>query len=702
MSFLGEIKRRKVFQVAAVYAVVAWLLIQVVDIVSGPLNLPDWINAVVIVLLAVGFPIAVILAWAFDLTPQGVRADSEIQASSGPAQPGGQRLNYLLQLLVLLAVGFLVLDQYLLEPQAGSTSNASAADGNASRSVVRLTIAHADSEPIGQNTFDSNIAISRDGQHIAYIAGDPRLLNFRLTRLYLRALDTLEPTLLSETARGPFFSLNGQWVGFVDGGWHLAKIARTGGPAVPITDISGSLRGASWAADDTIIYGAGGATTGLFRISAAGGEPELLTTPDTADGEGAHLFPQLLPGERAVLFTILNEQEADNSQIAVLDLETNEYRILIQGGHQAHYTESGHIVYGVAGTLRAVPFDLESLEVRGVPIPVLDGVATKQSGAASFAVSDNGTLVYLTGGAEGEILRATFWVDREGREEPFGLAPCRCNEPAVSPDDTRVAFVVGVQDETDSDIWIWSLAQRRFMRLTSGPGEKSAPVWSPDGEQIAYLVDGEGFFSRMADGTGAAELLFPMTSPAAGAFSWSADNQLIIQEGTGFEGFDITLIDLTGSRERRTLLDAEFSVARPKLSPDGRWLAYESYEYGRAEVFVRPFPNVEDGWWQISNGGGSEPKWAADGQTLFFRKLTDVMAVPVQADATVPWGTPELVLEGRNYISFGNNARYDVSPDGQRFLMLKEDVSNGTREPPQIVVVQNWFEELSRLAPPSE
>ena len=218
---------------------------------------------------------------------------------------------------------------------------------------------------VGQNTFDANIAISRDGQHVAYIAGDPGIQDYRLARLYLRALDTLEPTLLSESARGPFFSPDGQWIGFVDGGWHLSKIARTGGPVLPIADIAGSLRGASWASDDTIIYGAGGAATGLFRVSAAiGGEPERLTMPDTAAGEGEHLFPQLLPGERAVLFTILNDQQADNSQIALLDLG----RSFTSSSVSASSPSCAGRILAADFTLRTRPLILETTPSETLPI----------------------------------------------------------------------------------------------------------------------------------------------------------------------------------------------------------------------------------------------------------------------------------------------------------------------------------------------
>ena len=241
---------------------------------------------------------------------------------------------------------------------------------------VRLTAIHPGTEVVGNN-FDVDVILSKDGRRIVYIAGGEQE-----GRLYVRDLDQLEPTLLAESARSPFLSPGDQWVGFMSSRTWM-KVAMTGGPAVRVGEVGAAPRGATWGPDDTILFATDDNSTGLYGISASGGEAEVLTTPDSGTGELDHLFPEFLPGGRAVLFTITNNQGLGNSQIAVLDLESGNHRILIQGGSNPRYAASGHIVYGVGGTLRAVAFDLDSLETSGAAVPVLEGVATKETGAAS-------------------------------------------------------------------------------------------------------------------------------------------------------------------------------------------------------------------------------------------------------------------------------------------------------------------------------
>jgi len=266
-----------------------------------------------------------------------------------------------------------------------------------------------------------------------------------------------------------------------------------------------------------------------MRISAAGGDAEILTTPDTARGEVDHVYPDFLPGDRAVLFAITKDQGIDNSQIALLDLETGEYRVLIQGGNHPRYSASGHIVYGVAGTLRAVRFDLASLEVTGNPVPVLDGVVTQESGSAGFNVATNGTLVYVSGVGYG-VSNTLVWVGRDGREEPLDLAPGIYRDPVVSPDGTRVALSAA-EGQTEA-AWVWSLLSRTLTRLTFESGRQYSPLWTPDSTRIVYGSTVDGLYWRRADGTGAAEQLLE-TETNVSPFGWSADGQVASFVGWG-------------------------------------------------------------------------------------------------------------------------------------------------------------------------
>ena len=468
---------------------------------------------------------------------------------------------------------------------------------------VRLAIIHPGPENVGGNAFDSNIALAPDGRRIAYVASSSSASGNELP-LYLRALDQLEPTLLSDSARTPFFSPDGAWVGFVGNNRRLMKAAVTGGPAVEIGGPSGGARGASWGPDDTSIFARANSSIGLLRISAAGGgEPETLTTPDPERNEINHLFPEFLPGGRAVLFTIAySEGSTLDSQIAVLDLDTVAYRTLIPGGGNARYASSGHIVYVVEGAFWADPFDLESLEIVGTPAPVLDGVATGASGAASFGLSPNGTLAYVRGfGAADTSLQQTLvWVDRNGAEEPIAAEPRPYWHPRISPDGRRVALDLDLQGE-QTDIFVWDLEDEMLTRLTFDRAVEQYPVWTPDGERIAYR-QGADIYWKASDNTGGATSI--AENPGEGnPFFFSPDGTRLVFA----ELDDIGIIDVNSGSGLEWLLRSEFRERNPELSPDGRWMAYQSDDTGDFEVYVQPFPNVDGGRWQISNSGESPP-----------------------------------------------------------------------------------------------
>ncbi len=290
--------------------------------------------------------------------------------------------------------------------------------------VVRFTIAPAGTAALTISADDRALAITPDGTRVIYVGNNG-------TQLFVRPLDQLEPRAIATGSglRGVSVSPDGQWVGFADATSGastatLKKVAITGGPTVTVAQMDGPSRGAAWAPDDTIIFATISPATGLQRVSAAGGEPTVLTKPDRERGEFDHLWPEFLPGGEAVLFTITSEIDSiENAQIAVLDLQTGTSKVLIRGGSHAHYVPTGHLVYGVTGTLRAVAFDLGRLEVVGTPAPVLDGVVTTRPGAADVAVAANGSLVYVSGVAGGGGRQTVVSVDRQGRASPLPGLP---------------------------------------------------------------------------------------------------------------------------------------------------------------------------------------------------------------------------------------------------------------------------------------
>jgi serine/threonine-protein kinase len=575
--------------------------------------------------------------------------------------------------------------------------------------VSRTTITPPDSARLTITSVSRDLAIAPDGTRLVYVGVND-------TQLIVRALDQFEPTTLTDVGAPshPIFSPDGQWIAFFDGNTALKKVATTGGPVVTVGPVpGGSPRGASWGPDDTIVFASNAPATGLLLVGAAGGNPEVLTTPDPVQDEVDHLWPEVLPDGQAVLFTTIVQGGIDQAQIGVLDLRTGARRVLVRGGSHAQYVAPGYLVYGLANTLWAVAFDLARLEVVGTPVPVVEGVVMAYQGATDASVAADGTLVYVPWQAESQ--RTLVWVDRQGREEPLVAAPQAYSSPRLSPDGTKLAVSVGEEREGD-DIWIWDLARETPTRLTfAGSG---GVVWTPDGRRLVW-VSGTRVYGQAADGTGAPELLFEGEGGAPIPSSVTPDGTRVVlrldAQGTGV---DVALLALEHDRTlmgstpdepaappRITpLLQTAASERNAEISPDGRWVAHESDESGRSEIYVRPFPAVDAGRWQVSSAGGRKPVWAGNGREIFYRALDGALLgahVDVESDASFRVAVPVRLVEGR-YVMGGpfGGRQYDVSPDGQRFLMVKEVGATGERASPRsIIVVQSWVEELKRLVP---
>jgi Tol biopolymer transport system component len=405
----------------------------------------------------------------------------------------------------------------------------------------------------------------------------------------------------------------------------------------------------------------------------------------------------LLPDGDSVLFSSTTTGDWDRAQIVVQSLSTNKRTVILDGGSDARYVPTGHLVYARGDSLFAVAFDPSRLAVSGKPVELVKGVmraASNATAAANYGVSNDGTLVYVSGKAGGG--NALVWVDRNGGEDRLALKPCLCYYPALSPDGTRVAVSQITPGENDGDIWVWSLTQQTFTRLTFGGDLKTSPLWTPDGKRIVYRSP-KGLFWLLADGTGDIQQLIEGSDFEP--FGWTTDGQLIFTHPAGGI-LDIGELSVEGERKQRVLLAAKFDEGRPALSPDGRWLAYQSNESGRSEIYVRPFPNLEGGKWQLSEGGGEEPRWTQDGRTLFFLGPKNLMATTVEAAAEFSFRPPQSVLERAKYYFPGGPRQYGLSPDAQRLLLIKAAlVADPDQAPPRIVVVTNWFEELKRLVP---
>jgi len=689
MSFLGEIKRRKVFQVAAAYAIVGWLLIEVAAVLLPTFQAPDWVMRAFSFVVIAGFPLAVILAWAFDLTPQGIRAASEDQVPDVTAQPVAQRLSYTVQGLILLAVGFLVVDQYLLEPRVGSIAVPSV------NAVAGQPVNRFDYElPVGQsfsNPTQSAMALSPDGRHFVYLAEEG---------LYLRVMGELEARLIAgteEAGGSPFFSPDGQSVAYRVND-QLKRISINGGVATTITEVP-DVSCASWGSDEMILFATRG---GIARVSANGGTVEFVIPDENESGE-RFLCPELLPDGDSVLFSTGDAPSFDTGQIVAQSLSTGDRTVLVEAGSNAHYLPTGHLVYASADGLLAVRFDPDSLTVAGGAVSLVQGILRATgNGAANYGVSKAGTLAYAYGGAGGNSV--PVWVDRQGQEELLSIEPSEYVYPRISPNGR---LMVLDDRNPDDDLWVWDFANETRTRLTLDGVGGGYPTWNPGGTHIAYDPNTGDIYWKSANNTGRPERLTTgASSPGfpARPYFFASDNELVFRRSTDDPETNndicMILIGDDGS-EPDCLLEQSYRQLNAELHPSGNWMAYQSDESGDNEIYVRPFPGVDGDLVPVSNAGGLMPLWSRDGQELFYLEPGSperLISVSIQAADTEFSIGPRTAILPWSYIGTnGPGGRpYDVSFDGQKFLAIK-DSATGAQE--QIIIVQNWFEELERLVP---
>ena len=584
----------------------------------------------------------------------------------------------------------------------GVSAVAAVATGFAVWSVTRPTA--IESQPLSRLAFplplDASVigsgspavALSADGRNLVFIGEGGQL--------FQRPMDQLDPIPISGTegARTPVFSPNGLWIGFEADG-SLKKAFLAGGPPTTICAIPASLQGASWSSNDRIVFSAG---PNLFHVSAAGGPAEVLTTPDPGRGEQLHIRPHVLPGGDAVLFTSWRGS-TDISKIEVLSFDTNERRELVDGNN-AIYSSTGHLIYARVGSLWAVPFDIAQLDIIGEPVPVLQGVWVGEILAPQFTVSDSGSLLYVSGTPAAAANRSLVWVDREGREEPLSTPLQGYRSVSVSPDGSRVAF--DVRDPGGADIWIHDLVRGTEAILTTDPGEDYAPLWTPDGKWVVFTSRREGqlaLFRKLADTPGDAERLTTGSdgSQVIQPTSRADDGQTVLFWEAGSVPPDIGLVSMEGDRAMELLLDTGTVEGAPAISPDGGWIAYQSNETGQTEVHVQRFPTL-GGRQTISTAGGAQPLWSPDGRELFYRAPNGMMVVPVlSTEPTFRAGDPEVLFDTQ-YFAQGTFRTYDLHPDGQRFLLVKDAAlsdDSGTSTQPQIILIQNWSGKLQRIVP---
>jgi Tol biopolymer transport system component len=540
----------------------------------------------------------------------------------------------------------------------------------------------------------SSVAISSDGTRLVYIAsvasGTPRL--------FMRRLDQTRATELAGTegAASPFFSPDGQWVVFFDGS-RLKKVSVNGGAVVPLMPAS-IFAGATWVDDASLLVGSG-VSQGLLRASADGAAPTQLVAP--SGNETFYATPSMLPGGTDALIAVYSTPpNIDNAFVDVLSLKDRSRKTVARGGAAARYLPSGHLIYSNRNTVFAMPFDLAAREPRGAAIPVLTDVAyDPAAGIPQMDISRDGTVVYRRNVArEGETASLT-WIDAAGTRQALLARPARyASTPRLSPDGRKLATTV--RDGASQDVWIYDIERDSMTRLTFGTQTFVSAIWSPDGRYIICGSIGNGLFWTRADGGGQPQQLIA-TKSISFPHSMSADGKrLVYYEAAGSPQIWTVSIDQSNGLKAGTperYMETRASDSAAAISPDGRWLAYESNESGRPEVYVRPFPVPSSGGggkWQVSNNGGRFPMWPRKGGEIFYRSADQVMAVAYTANGDAfSTGRPRVRATAP-----GAAGGFDLAPDGRLLLMLPT-LERGTRTEHTLMFVQNFYDELRRRVP---
>jgi len=541
------------------------------------------------------------------------------------------------------------------------------------------------------------IAISPDGTKLVYAASG---------KLFLRDMSQMQARPVQGASDNdpvrPFFSPDSQWIGFYSfRDSALEKVAIAGGATITICKTNGPTT-AYWNGNEIVFHELG---KGILRVPADGGQPEILVRLKREEGSAYH--PQIVDGGRAVLFTLTPPGEQprwDEAQIVVQSLASGERRVIVRG-FDGHYVPSGHVIYAVAGTVFALPFDLKKLEATGGAVPMLDGVMRSPiSGGAQLSVSDNGTLVYLPGDAVVRLPRRTLaFADHSGKTEMLPLPPAAYESPRMSPDGKQIAVTIFDGNETYVSIYALS-GDTTLRRLTFG-GENGSPVWSPDGKYVFFRSsrDGkEGIFRHLADGTGTPERLTIAEDPT-GHQPTSIDpfGRTLVFVGGRRGDYDIFTLTLEGDRKPKPFVEVPGSLqAQAVFSPDGQWVAYMSNELQQlSQIYVQPYPTGAK--YQITTEGGYAPVWSPDGKQLFYSGNNKLLAVDIRTQPTFSYGKPSpLPIVGMVRES-ASPRNYDITPDGKRFLVLQQPSPSdvNSRSSVQINVVLNWFRELQQRVP---
>jgi len=589
---------------------------------------------------------------------------------------------------VVTAAGFLAYNHMRAAPRP------------APHSPVRFQFVPGAGGPLFVSNNHQDISISADGTTIAYVATD----GARPPAVWVRRMDDLEarPVRGGEAAVNPVVSPDGASIAFVNinDQSQLKKVATLGGPAVPLAKAKDTIAGMTWTADGRIVVGMAG---GLFAVSSGGGELAPLTTVDPGTKEGAHTWPAAVPGTSVVLFNLDRiGTPASSARIAAIDSATGRIVRSDVAGLHPRYVPSGHVVYAALdGTLRAMAFDPKTLALSGEAFAVLEDIGVKVTAAANFDVSADGRLIYSSTGTSLLASRSLAWTDRTGKDTAIP-APLRNYYYArLSPDGSKVS--VDIRDQ-ELHVWIWDLRREALSALSTKSASDQYGLWMPDGKSLivnSATAARSDLFQLRADAIGEATRITDTekmnTSPFPNAITPDG-KQVIARIPTPGNSNDLFVSAIPGDLTMKPLLSTQNDERNASLSPDGKWMAFESNLSGRYEVYVRPFPNVDGGQWPVSTAGGNKPLWSPRGNEIFYLSAdAKMMAVPVDVAKGFSAGKPIALFDVGTYFTAGIGRNYDVTSDAKRFLMIKVQPTPTIKSLP-LTIVLNWADEVRARA----
>ena len=560
-----------------------------------------------------------------------------------------------------------------------------------SQTEISKTVIKFSTELDKDSFFELNypaVNISNDGLKIVYNAN---------SNLYLRNLGSLDAVLIpgTENAINPVFSPDGNWIAYFQLG-KLKKVALNGGSANVLITTDNVSIGVSWGSSKNIVYSPS-TTGGLFLISENGGTPKQITFIDTTGHERTHRWPQFLPDGKNILFTVgflENPDYYEDANIDIVNIETGKRKTIIKGSSSAKYTQKDQIIYSKSGILYAVHFDLDNLELKGQPVPVVEGInGDLTSGAMHYSISENGTLTYIPGKVEGGNRKLVLINDKE--EKIIDIPSNNYIEPKMSPDGKNLALVV--REGVEFNIWIYNFERKTMRKFTFG-GQNRTPFWSSDGKKIAFMRVivglGSGIFIKNTDGSKKEEEVFSGKERYY-IDGWTKDGTTLLIQSLGKtrSQTDLNYLILNGKRKLHTYIATKNDEWTSSLSPEAKWVTYVSSESGTYQAYVQSFPK-KGGKWQISINGATSVVWAPNGKMIYYESNSVIYRVPITISNTLTIGTPKEVVRGLSLLPVDSGHMFDITPDS-KYILTTKPVSGEANQ--KLIIVVNWLEKIKKV-----